>query len=115
MSITGSMYTASTALGAFGASMAVVGNNIANLNTAGFKASRVDFADVLPTLFGELETGHGVYVVDANRVFTQGALESTSKVTDLAIGGNGFFILHDSTGGSYYSRAGQFHPTAPIT
>ena len=108
MSITGSMYTASTALGAFGASMAVVGHNIANLNTAGFKASRVDFADVLPTLFGELETGHGVYVVDANRVFTQGALESTSKVTDLAIGGNGFFILHDRTGGNYYSRAGQF-------
>jgi flagellar hook protein FlgE len=108
MSITGSMYTASTALDAFGVSMAVVGHNIANLNTAGFKASRVDFGDVFPTALGEIETGHGVFVVDANRVFTQGALESTSKVTDLAIGGNGFFILRDTTGGSYYSRAGQF-------
>lgn len=108
MSLTGSMYTASTALDVFGVSMAVVGHNIANVNTAGFKSSRVDFADVFPTVFGELETGHGVYVVDANRVFTQGALESTSKVTDLAIGGNGFFILRDAAGGSYYSRAGQF-------
>ena len=46
MSIIGSMYTASTALDAFGTSMAVVGHNIANLNTAGFKASRVNYADV---------------------------------------------------------------------
>ena len=108
MSIIGSMYTASTALDAFGASMAVMGHNIANLNTAGFKASRVDFADVLPTALGEIETGHGVFVVDAQRVFTQGAFESTANVTDLAIGGNGFFIVRDAAGGSYYSRAGQF-------
>ena len=108
MSITGSMYTATTALDSFGVSMAVVGHNIANVNTVGFKSSHVDFADLLPTVVGELETGHGVYVVDANRVFAQGALESTSKVTDLAIDGNGLFILHDAEGGSYYSRAGQF-------
>ncbi|MGH7930408.1 MAG: flagellar hook-basal body complex protein, partial [Candidatus Binatia bacterium] len=109
MSIVGSMYTASTALGAFGVSMAVVGHNIANLNTAGFKASRVDFADVLPTVFGDIEAGHGVFVADADRVFTQGALESTSNLTDLAIGGNGFFVLRDAAGTSYYTRAGQFH------
>jgi flagellar hook protein FlgE len=102
------MYTASTALTAFGVSMGVVGHNIANLNTAGFKASRVDFADALPTAFGEIETGHGVLVADAHRVFRQGALESTNNVTDLGIGGNGFFILGDAAGGSYYSRAGQF-------
>jgi flagellar hook protein FlgE len=109
MSIIGSMYTASTALDAFGDSMAVVGHNIANLNTAGFKASRINYADVMPTVYGEIEAGHGVYVVNASRSFTQGAFESTSNVTDLAIGGNGFFILRDSAGGSYYSRAGQFH------
>jgi flagellar hook protein FlgE len=103
------MYTASTALGAFGNSMAVVGHNIANLNTVGFKASRVNYADVLPTVYGEVEAGNGVYVVSADRQFTQGALESTSNVTDLAIGGNGFFIVRDSTGGSFYTRAGQFH------
>jgi flagellar hook protein FlgE len=88
--------------------MAVVGHNIANLNTAGFKASRVDFGDFFPTAFGEIEAGHGVFVADASRVFTQGALESTPNVTDLAIGGNGFFVLRDAAGGSYYSRAGQF-------
>jgi flagellar hook protein FlgE len=108
MSIIGSMYTASTALDAFGNSMAVVGHNVANLNTAGFKASRVNYADVLPTVYGEIEAGHGVYVVNADRQFTQGALESTANVTDLAIGGNGFFIVRDSAGGNYYTRAGQF-------
>jgi flagellar hook protein FlgE len=109
MSIIGSMYNASSALDAFGSSMAVVGHNIANLNTAGFKASRINYADVLPTVYGEVETGHGVYVVSAERHFTQGAFESTSNVTDLAIGGSGFFVVRDSTGGSYYTRAGQFH------
>ena len=109
MSIIGSMYTASTALSAFGTSMAVVGHNIANLNTAGFKASRVNYADILPTVYGEIEAGHGVAVVSADRQFTQGAFESTSNVTDLAVGGNGFFIVRDGAGGSYYTRAGQFH------
>ena len=109
MSIIGSMYTASTALDAFGTSMAVVGHNIANLNTAGFKASRVNYADVFPTVTGEIEAGHGVVVVSADRQFTQGAFESTSNVTDLAVGGNGFFIVRDSAGGSYFTRAGQFH------
>jgi flagellar hook protein FlgE len=108
MSIVGSMYTASTALGAFGVSMGIVGHNIANLNTAGFKASRVDYAEVLPTGLGDIEAGHGVLVADADRVFTQGAFEPTSNVTDLAIGGNGFFVLRDGTGSSYYTRAGQF-------
>jgi flagellar hook protein FlgE len=109
MSIVGSMYTASTALDAFGNSMAVVGNNIANLNTTGFKASRINYADVLPTVFGEIEAGHGVYVVNADRAFIQGAFEPSSNVTDLAIGGNGFFIVRDSSGANYYTRAGQFH------
>ena len=108
MSIIGSMYNASTALDAFGDSMAVVGHNIANLNTVGFKASRINFADILPTVFGEIEAGHGVYVVNAARSFTQGALEPTSNVTDLAIGGNGFFVVRDGAGGTYYTRAGQF-------
>jgi flagellar hook protein FlgE len=109
MSIVGSMYTASTALDAFGNSMSVVGNNIANLNTTGFKASRINYADVLPTVYGEIEAGHGVFVVNADRSFIQGAFEPTSNVTDLAIGGNGFFIVRDSAGANYYTRAGQFH------
>jgi len=109
MSIIGSMYNASSALDAFGSSMQVVGHNIANLNTAGFKASRINFADVLPTVYGEMEAGHGVYVVSAHRQFIQGVFESTTNATDLAIGGNGFFVVRDSAGGTYYTRAGQFH------
>ena len=57
MSIAGAMFNAKTALDAFGESMGVIGHNIANLNTVGFKSSRTDFADILPTIMGELETG----------------------------------------------------------
>jgi flagellar hook protein FlgE len=109
MSIIGSMYNASSALDSFGTSMQVVGHNIANLNTAGFKASRVIFADVLPSIYGEMEAGNGVYALSADRQFTQGAFESTDNATDLAIGGNGFFVVRDNAGAAYYTRAGQFH------
>jgi flagellar hook protein FlgE len=110
MSISGSLFIASTALDAFSNSINVAGDNIANLNTVGFKTSRLEFADLLPTLTGDIETGHGVRLDDVNKPFQQGALETTTSVTDLALEGNGFFILRDPiTGSSFYTRAGQFH------
>ena len=109
MSIAGSMFTAKTALDAFGESMGVIGHNIANLNTVGFKSSRMDFADILPTLTGELETGHGVRVSDVSGPFQQGAIETSANVTDLAIEGRGYFLLNNANGDTYYTRAGQFH------
>ena len=109
MSIAGSMFTAKTALDAFGESMGVIGHNIANLNTVGFKSSRMDFADILPTITGELETGHGVRVSDVSGPFQQGAIETSANVTDLAIEGGGYFLLNNANGDTYYTRAGQFH------
>ncbi len=102
--------------------MDVVGNNIANLNTVGFKESRVIFADVLSqTLTGAtspvnnlggrnpLQIGLGDSVAAVDKIFSQGSLESTSKITDLAIQGAGFFVLSGDGGQTYrYTRAGDF-------
>jgi flagellar hook protein FlgE len=109
MSISGSMFNAKTALDAFGESMGVIGHNIANLNTVGFKSSRTEFADILPTIMGALELGHGVRVSDVNGPFQQGAIETTESVTDLAIEGGGYFVLNNAKGDTFYTRAGQFH------
>jgi flagellar hook protein FlgE len=103
------MYMSGSALDAFGDSMQVVGHNIANLNTVGFKASRIEFADLFPTIEGELEFGHGVRVASVDGQFQQGSLETTAGATNLAIDGNGLFVLRDATGGTFYTRAGEFH------
>lgn len=108
MSISSSLYTASTALNTYGLSMSVVGHNIANLNTVGFKASRMEFADLLPNTQGEIETGRGVRMAGVSSLFRQGTLETTGNLTDLAISGAGFFTLRDTGGNTFYSRAGQF-------
>jgi flagellar hook protein FlgE len=110
MSILGSLFAANTALDAFSNSINVAGDNIANLNTVGFKTSRLAFADLFPTVSGDIESGNGVQLDDVSKPFQQGVFETTTNVTDLGIEGNGFFVVKDaSTGVSYYTRAGQFH------
>jgi flagellar hook protein FlgE len=110
MTITGSMLVASGAMDMFGNSMAVTGDNIANLNTVGFKSTRFTFDDIMPTVSGEMEIGRGARLADVGKPFQQGALETTGNVTDLAITGNGFFIVRDPLSGVLsYTRAGQFH------
>jgi flagellar hook protein FlgE len=108
MSISGSMFTAQTAIDVFSDSMGVAGDNIANLNTVGFKTSRQSFADLLPTVDGAFEVGHGVRLASVSSPFQQGSIEGSDNATDLAIQGNGYFILKNSSGGTYYSRAGEF-------
>ena len=110
MAILGSMLVASGAMEMFSDSMAVTGDNIANVNTAGFRSTRFSFADILPTLWGEIETGNGARLADVGKPFQQGALESTANLTDLAISGQGFFVVRDPRVGTLnYTRAGQFH------
>jgi flagellar hook protein FlgE len=109
MSIVGSLFVASDALDTLSNAMSVAGDNIANLNTVGFKASRIEFADLLSTIDGQIEIGHGVRLADVTKMFQQGALETTQSVTDLAIDGGGFFILKNGAGETFYSRAGEFH------
>jgi flagellar hook protein FlgE len=108
MSISSSLYTAETGLGASSIAMDVVGNNIANSNTVGFKASTANFADLFAVAQGDLEVGEGVDLAAVRRLETQGAIETTTSALDLAVAGQGFFILKDSSGNTFYSRAGQF-------
>ena len=100
--------------------MDVIGNNIANINTTGFKRNRVNFQDILyqqlqgaarPTeeLGGvnPKEVGLGMTVASIDTIHLQGTLQTTGISTDLAISGNGFFILDDA-GKQLYTRAGAF-------
>lgn len=88
----------------------VIGNNIANVSTVGFKASRVEFADVYAnSIFGTgaLQPGIGTQVAAISQQFSQGNIALTNNPLDIAINGNGFFVLNDN-GSPVYSRSGQF-------
>lgn len=94
--------------------LTVVGDNIANANTVGFKSGRAAFQDVLLQgvigASGGGQMGLGSRVLSIQRIITQGALTNTGLATDLAIEGNGYFVLkgnHNGLGGQFYSRAGQ--------
>jgi flagellar hook protein FlgE len=93
--------------------MNVIGNNIANVNTIGFKSSSATFQDVLAqsvaTASGTGQIGRGVQLGAITPQFTEGSFETTSNATDLAIGGNGFFIVTPQNQTTqYYTRAGSF-------
>jgi len=92
-------------------SMDVIGDNIANVNTAGFKSSRVSFEDLLASRIGSAgQIGRGTRLGSITQNFGQGTFEASSNVTDLAINGQGFFIVRDPLdGGEMFTRAGQFY------
>ncbi len=97
-------------LAAAQASLDVTANNIANANTNGFKQSRAEFTDVYATAFGSigsLDTGAGVRLAQVSQLFTQGNINFTGNALDLAVNGEGFFVLDDQ-GSNVYSRAGAF-------
>lgn len=91
--------------------LSVTGNNIANASTAGFKGSRTEFSDVYAVAFegiSSLATGNGVSVTGISQNFSQGNIDFTERNLDIAVSGQGFFVLDDASGQSY-SRAGAFH------
>lgn len=112
MSLNSTLYTGVSGLSAYGNAISVIGNNIANVNTTGFKESRGNFSDVLSQSSGTggtLQIGRGVLVSNVSSVFTQGAFQSTSLPGDLAIDGDGFFIVKDpKTNALLYTRNGNF-------
>ncbi len=116
MSINRSMYIGLTGMKANSQSINVVGDNIANLNTVGFKAGRTVFQEMLgQSLMGASgrggTMGGGVGVADVEKMFSQGALLGTGVSTDMAIAGEGFFAMEGEVGGTegtFYTRAGQF-------
>ena len=100
--------------------MDVIGNNISNVNTTGFKRGRVNFQDMISQqLSGAAkptdeiggvnakEVGLGMTVASIDNIFNQGNLQSTGVSTDIAIQGNGFFVLKSGEE-SFYTRNGAF-------
>ena len=110
----GSMFSGISGLMSNSQAINVVGNNIANVNTIGFKGSRATFSDLLYQSVngtaGASQVGRGSTLTTVDTQFAQGSFESTSEPTDLAIGGKGFFIVKSPKGNitEYYTRAGQF-------
>jgi len=114
MSLSSSLFSGISGLNALGNAMTVIGDNIANVNTVGFKGSRVTFQDVLSqsvaTTAGTAQVGRGTSLADISSSFSQGSFESTDSATDLAIGGSGFFVVRDpnDANNEFYTRAGEF-------
>jgi flagellar hook protein FlgE len=117
-----SLWAGVTGLQAHQIAMDVEGNNIANVNTVGFKYSRANFSDLLSQTAkiatapqGELggknpmQIGLGTQVSSVTKIFKQGSVQTTDKNTDLAIQGDGFFVVSPDGGSTYkYTRNGDF-------
>ena len=119
------LHTAATGLNALSTKIDVISNNIANVNTTGFKSSRVNFQDLFYQELAQpgvenangdqrptgIQVGLGVRVANTDRQFMQGAAINTGNQLDLMIDGNGFFavdILEEEGGGIGFTRAGNF-------
>lgn len=117
-----SLYAGITGLNEHQKSMDVIGNNIANVNTVGYKTSRIVFQDLLfQTISGgkapagnlgginPKQIGTGTSTASVDTIFTQGTLQNTGVTTDMAIQGNGFFVVRsENENENYYTRAGNF-------
>jgi len=103
-----SMNIALTGLNAANEDLSVTSNNLANVATVGFKGSRTEFADLFAsTQQGAIATGNGVEVSEIAQQFTQGNIETTGNTLDMAVSGNGFFIVSNN-GALNYTRDGEF-------
>lgn len=106
-----SLYTGISGLTASSLALSVIGDNIANMNTTAYKSSTIQFGDVLSSSLtsgsGSSQIGRGVMTLGVTPDFSQGSFQTTSNTLDLALDGDGFFMVKDSTG-SYYTRAGSF-------
>jgi flagellar hook protein FlgE len=108
----GSFSAGLSGLNANSAYLSVIGNNLANINTIGFKSSTVSFMDLVSQTVGgsssnPMQVGLGVTTGAISPIFSQGAIENTREATNVAIQGNGFFVVR-GTGGNAYTRAGNF-------
>ncbi|MBL9215142.1 MAG: flagellar hook-basal body complex protein [Opitutaceae bacterium] len=122
MALIGTLTSGVSALRTFSKGLEVIGNNIANVNTTGYKTSNASFSESFSnTLRGSapsngtvssqsaVQVGTGVQLSGISSNFTQGALNSTGNTTDLGVSGRGFFIVQDATSGTQYAtRDGQF-------
>jgi flagellar hook protein FlgE len=113
MSISSAMYTGLTGLSSNGEAMGVLGDNISNLSTTGFKYSQVNFEDLMAQMVstgsGPGQEGRGTRISEITPIFSQGSLETSADSVDVAITGTGFLIVKETnTGSLYYTRDGNF-------
>ncbi len=111
----GSLQTGVSGLQQFQEDLQVIGNNIANVNTMGYKASNMEFEDTLSQTLGNsgdgnpVQVGTGVGTAAINSDYTQGTINNTGVITDLAVSGQGFFVIKDpNSGANYVTRDGEF-------
>lgn len=127
MSLVSSLNVGVSSLRAYAEGIQVVSNNIANVNTVGYKASHAQYSDTFSNLLKPLvpnesntavkiaptQIGGGVQVESVSPVFSQGTIQATSSNSDLAIAGNGFFrVKNTQTGQVFVTRAGNFRVDA---
>ena len=110
----GSLQTGVSGLQQFQEDLQVIGNNIANVNTVGYKSSSMDFEDELGQNLAQgsnvMQIGEGVTTGAINSDFSQGTINTTGQTTNLAINGNGFFLVKDTSSGlTYATRDGEFN------
>jgi flagellar hook protein FlgE len=113
MSLLTALSAGTTGLETSSLELSVVGDNISNANTIGFKSGRAAFEDALTqtVVGGTGEIGLGSRLQSVQKILTQGALNSTGNATDLALQGNGFFVVsgnHNGQTANFFTRAGQF-------
>src|SRR5579871_4190661 len=110
-----SLNSAVSGLDAFQQQMDVIGNNIANVDTVGFKTANVDFADRFSDALGmsgagnQIQMGTGVSIDGIVSNFSQGTISSDGVASNVAVNGSGFFVVRDPlTNTQYVTRAGDF-------
>lgn len=117
MSLYSSFYSSLSGLSANSGMLGVIGNNLSNLNTIGFKGSSSSFQDLFNASMGSngtsgngdpMQVGLGTQLGAISQNFGQGSFQSTGNVTDMAVSGQGLFMLRRSDGSQVYSRAGNF-------
>jgi flagellar hook protein FlgE len=114
----GSFQTGVSGLQQFQQDLEIIGNNIANVSTVGFKSARMDFEDTFSqSLNGSgtsnLQVGTGVATAAIKSFYAQGVINNTGSPTDLALSGRGFFVVRDTSSGvNYVTRDGQFNRDA---
>ena len=112
-----SFYSGLTGLSAYSNALNIVGNNLANINTVAFKSSVMNFGDLVTSSFGGIATsgngnpmqiGLGALPNSITGVFSQGSIKNTSEATNVAVEGNGFFVVGDTVDDRLYTRSGDF-------
>lgn len=115
-----SLYSGISGMKNFQTKLDVIGNNISNVNTYGFKKGRTTFSDLIsqtsagataPTAtaggINAKQVGLGSQVASVDTIHTQGSMQTTGRTLDLAISGDGYFVVQDAAGSNFYTRSGN--------